>query len=73
MCGAFMTDGPSLTGQGGAIAGSMAGGYFGKYAPDLLAPYAGSASSVLGDIGGALTFESINDRMKKILKSEEPK
>jgi filamentous hemagglutinin len=73
MGGAFMTDGPSLSGQGGAIAGSVFGGGFGKYAPDLLAPYAGSASSVLGDIGGALTFESINDRAKKILKNDESK
>jgi filamentous hemagglutinin len=73
MGGAFMTDGPSLSGQGGAIAGSVFGGGFGKYAPDLLAPYAGSASGVLGDIGGALTFESINDRAKKILKNDESK
>ncbi|MGP6472806.1 hemagglutinin repeat-containing protein [Rahnella aceris] len=73
MGGAFMTDGPSLSGQGGAIAGSVFGGGFGKYAPDLLAPYAGSASGVLGDIGGALTFESINDRAKQILKNDESK
>jgi filamentous hemagglutinin len=73
MGGAFMTDGPSLSGQGGAIAGSVFGGGFGKYAPDLLAPYAGSASGVLGDIGGAQTFESINDRAKKILKNDESK
>ncbi len=73
MGGAFMTDGPSLSGQGGAIAGSLAGGTFGKYAPDLLAPYAGSASGVLGDIGAALIFESINDRTKNIVNEKEKK
>ncbi len=73
MGGAFMTDGPDLSAQRGAIAGSLFGGGVGKYAPSLLAPYAGSASGVLGDIGGALTFESINDRAKQILKSEEKK
>ncbi|MBU9849290.1 hemagglutinin repeat-containing protein, partial [Rahnella aceris] len=45
MGGAFMTDGLSLSGQGGAIAGSVFGGGFGKYAPDLLAPYIGQPYS----------------------------
>lgn len=68
MGGAFMTDGPSLTGQGGAIAGSLAGGYFGKYAPDLLAPYVGSFSGVIGDIGAASVFEISNDTVKELIK-----
>ena len=66
MGGAFMTDGPSLSGQGGAIAGSVFGGGFGKYAPDLLAPYIGqSYSGLIGDAGGAFTFETVNDAFKK--------
>ncbi len=71
MGGAFMTDEPRLFGQGSTIAGSLAGETFGKYAPDLLAPYAGSASGVLGDIGVALAFESINDRAKNIVDKKE--
>jgi len=66
MGGAFITDGPSLSGQGGAIAGSVFGGGFGKYAPDLLAPYIGqSYSGLIGDAGGAFTFETVNDAFKK--------
>ncbi|MEN4909633.1 hypothetical protein [Rahnella bonaserana] len=70
MGGAFMTDGPSLSGQGGAIAGSVFGGGFGKYAPDLLAPYAGNASGFIGDIGGAFTFEYFNKKMKDSMEKE---
>ena len=73
MGGAFMTDGTNLSAQGGAVAGSLAGGAFGKYAPSLLAPYAGGASGVLGDLGAALTFESVNDRMKNIINEKEKK
>ena len=70
MGGAFMTDGPSLSGQGGAIAGSVFGGGFGKYAPDLIAPYAGNASGFIGDIGGAFTFEYFNKKMKDSMEKE---
>ncbi|MFY9996024.1 MAG: adhesin [Leclercia sp.] len=70
MGGAFMTDGPSFTGQGGAIAGSLAGGYFGKYAPDILAPYAGNASGFIGDIGGSFTFEYFNKKIKDSMEKE---
>ena len=70
MGGAFMTDGPSLSAQSGAIAGSVFGGGFGKYAPDLLAPYAGNASGFIGDIGGAFTFEYFNKKMKDSMEKE---
>lgn len=39
MGGAFMTDGPDLSAQGGAITGSLAGGAFGKYAPVLVSKF----------------------------------
>lgn len=73
MGGAFMTDGPSLTGQGGAIAGSLAGGYFGKYAPKLIAPYVGAFSGVIGDIGSASVFEISNDTVKELIKNKDKK
>ncbi|WP_325941964.1 VENN motif pre-toxin domain-containing protein [Leclercia adecarboxylata] len=73
MGGAFMTDGTSLSGQGGAIAGSLAGGYFGKYAPDLLVPYVGSFSGVIGDIGSASVFEISNDTIKELIKNKDKK
>ncbi|GAB7449285.1 hypothetical protein OUHCRE12_37310 [Enterobacter kobei] len=73
MGGAFMTDGPSLTGQGGAIAGSLAGGYFGKYAPKLIAPYVGAFSGVIGDIGSASVFEISNDTVKELIKNNDKK
>ncbi|MCL9645071.1 VENN motif pre-toxin domain-containing protein [Rahnella bonaserana] len=73
MGGAFMTDGPSLSGQGGAIAGSVFGGGFGKYAPDLLAPYAGSFSGVIGDIGSASFFEISNDTVKELINNKDNK
>ena len=73
MGGAFMTDGPSLSGQGGAIAGSVFGGGFGKYAPDLLAPYAGSFSGVIGDIGSASFFEISNDKVKELINNKDNK
>ena len=73
MGGAFMTDGPSLTGQGGAIAGSLVGGYFGKYAPKLIAPYVGAFSGVIGDIGSASVFEISNDTVKELIKNKDKK
>ena len=74
--GLVVAVGKGVTGAvigGGAIAGSLAGGYFGKYASDLLAPYVGSFSGVIGDIGSASVFEISNDTAKELLKNKDKK
>ncbi|WP_246862534.1 hypothetical protein [Pantoea sp. SO10] len=71
MGGAFITDGPNLSVQSGAIAGSIAGSSFGKYVPELLTPYVGSFSGVIGDIGSASVFETSNDVTKELINNKE--
>ena len=66
-----MTDGPSLTSQSGAIAGSIAGESFGKYAKDLLAPYVESYSGVIGNIGSAFVLETSNDITKELKNKKD--
>ncbi|AWH87789.1 hemagglutinin repeat-containing protein [Limnobaculum parvum] len=69
MGGAFMTDGPDLSAQSGAIAGSLAGGAFGKYVPALAKPYIGSLSGIVTDIGSSFSYEIVNDATKKTMNS----
>ncbi|WP_157953019.1 hypothetical protein [Limnobaculum parvum] len=68
-----MTDGPDLSAQSGAIAGSLAGGAFGKYVPNILMPYTGAFSGLIGDIGSSVTFEMTNDTVKELTKDKVKK
>ena len=68
MGGAFMTDGPYLSSQGGAVAGSLAAGTFGKYAPGLVDKFGTELPSFAYDILGGMGFEYINDSTKDALK-----
>ena len=73
MSGAFMTDGPDLSAQGGAIAGSLAGGYFGKYTPVLVGKFGTELPSFAYDISGSYIFEYGNDATKTLIKKIEDK
>ncbi|MFD3227136.1 VENN motif pre-toxin domain-containing protein, partial [Rahnella aceris] len=73
MGGAFMTDGPSLSGQGGAIAGSVFGGGFGKYAPVLVGKFGNELPGFAYDISGSYIFEYGNDATKTLIKKIEGK
>ncbi len=71
MGGAFMTDGPDLSAQGGAIAGSLAGGSFGKYAPVLVGKFGKELPNFAYDISGSYVFEYGNDATKILMKKIE--
>ncbi|TPG55388.1 hemagglutinin repeat-containing protein [Ewingella americana] len=73
MSGAFMTDGPDLSAQGGAIAGSLAGGYFGKYAPVLVGKFGTELPSFAYDISGSYISEYGSDATKTLIKKIEDK
>lgn len=65
MGGAFMTDGPDLSAQRGAIAGSLFGGGIGKYVPMGVDKLIGKElPGFIYDIGAAFTFETVNDASK---------
>ncbi len=74
MGGAFMTDGPDLSAQGGAIAGSLFGGGVGKYVPMGVDKLIGKElPGFIYDIGAAFTFETANDASKEMLKDKKDK
>jgi filamentous hemagglutinin len=62
-----------LSGQGGAIAGSVFGGGFGKYAPVLVGKFGNELPGFAYDISGSYIFEYGNDATKTLIKKIEGK
>ena len=73
MGGAFMTDGPDLSSQAGAISGSLAGGYYGKYASVLVGKFGKELPGFVYEISCSYISEYGNDATTDLIKKIEDK
>jgi filamentous hemagglutinin len=73
MGGAFMIDGPHLSSQAGSISGSLAGGYYGKYAPVLVGKFEKELPGFVYEISSSYISEYGNDATKDLIKKIEDK